>query len=134
MESATPDRAGALADFDRALALAPTAAAALTARGLLHKSEGRLAAARQDFDAAVAVDPNRDRPWMLRAHLRRCAGELDGAVADFMQAIAAKGPNDRALFRDILPRQGFDPGSDRETVARAALEAWLRSLDCAAAH
>lgn len=62
------DYAGAIADFDRALAIDPHAINALLWRGYAREQGGQASLALDDYERAVTVDPN-DR-W-ARANLQR---------------------------------------------------------------
>ncbi len=55
---AAGDMAEALADFETAIRLDPTYAAALVSRGVIHQERGDLDGAIADYDAALTQDPD----------------------------------------------------------------------------
>jgi len=76
------DFAGALADLDRACALAPTSAALLAQRGSIELALKQTAQARQDIDKALELDPGQADARLQRAMARAHDKDTDGALAD----------------------------------------------------
>ena len=76
------DLAGALADLDRACALAPTSAAFLAQRAAIEFSLKQPAKARQDIDKALELDPGQADARLQRAAARARDKDTDGALAD----------------------------------------------------
>ncbi len=86
------DYAGALADLDRACALAPASAAFLAQRGQIHLQLRQPDQAMQDFDKALQADPHQSDALMLRATMRAQAKNADGALADLAELDKALAP------------------------------------------
>jgi tetratricopeptide (TPR) repeat protein len=80
------DLEGALAEYERALALGvPRAAEVHNNRSVVHQARGDLALALADMDASVRLEPS-VRAFSNRG-LLRVETDLDGAIADFSEAI-----------------------------------------------
>lgn len=82
------DIAHAIADFDRAIELAPDFAPAWQNRGNAWYARGNYGRAIADYDANISLDPNSPSPYVNRATVRRDLGFYDGALADYQQAIS----------------------------------------------
>jgi predicted aspartyl protease/tetratricopeptide (TPR) repeat protein len=76
------DLAGALADLDRACAMAPTDARYVWARAKVHYAMRDAAKARADLDAALQLAPTLAEARIVRAGLHAAAGEREAALAD----------------------------------------------------
>lgn len=74
------DAAGAVEDYDAALAGAPRMSAALAQRGLVKQGYEDFAAARADFDAAIGIDGNDAAARAGRCWNRMMQGEDAGAA------------------------------------------------------
>ena len=81
------DRAGALADLDRSVALCAVDPFAYIARGRVHLTEGRAEAAIQDFDLAIQHDCDGIAARHHRARARRIQGNDAAARADWEAAL-----------------------------------------------
>jgi tetratricopeptide (TPR) repeat protein/tRNA A-37 threonylcarbamoyl transferase component Bud32 len=98
------DRAGALAQIDRALALHPDHPAIAFMHARLHAEAGDPAAARQDFERVIATQPaGTPSDWVLSArvelaHLRLKDGDKAGALVD-CDAVLAVRPDYAAALR-----------------------------------
>ncbi|WNJ93250.1 tetratricopeptide repeat protein [Bosea sp. 685] len=80
--------ARALADYDRAIALAPTAAIAFAKRGKAHLLYMRdLRRALRDLDTAIRLDPSQADFLVTRASIQASLGEPDKALVDLDHAI-----------------------------------------------
>ena len=86
------DYASALADLDRACALAPDSAAFLAQRGQIHLQLRQPDQAMQDFDKALQIDPRQSDALMLRASMRAQAKNADGALTDLAELDKALAP------------------------------------------
>jgi tetratricopeptide (TPR) repeat protein len=82
------DLDGAIADFDRAIAISPRNAIAYLNRGLALQRKGELARAAADLDRAVRYAPQAARVYYNRGQLLRQRGEPDRARADEGRAVA----------------------------------------------
>lgn len=80
------DWGGAIAAFDRAIALKPKLAFAYLNRGLAHQRKGELAHAEADLDRAVRHAPYTARGYYHRGLVRRLRGEARRASADMARA------------------------------------------------
>ncbi|MDR6870250.1 tetratricopeptide (TPR) repeat protein [Bosea sp. BE125] len=81
--------ARALADYDGAIALAPTLAVAFAKRGKAHLLYMRdLRRALRDLDTAIRLDPSQADFLVTRASIRASLGEPDRALTDLDRAIA----------------------------------------------
>jgi tetratricopeptide (TPR) repeat protein len=85
--AARQDFAGAMADFDRAVALAPEDADNYYARGLARRQAGDRAGAASDFDRALDIRAD-DVPVLVeRGALRLAAKDAAGGRADLERAL-----------------------------------------------
>jgi len=114
LRQATGDPDGAIADYDRALAIQPRFALAFHNRGLARQAKGDPDGAIADYDEALHIDPSFVLALTSRGNARRAKGDQDGAIADYDRALAldprfvmalnnrgnarlAKGDTDRAI-------------------------------------
>ena len=81
------DRAGALADYARALELDPAHAPAHANRGNLHRRAGDLAAALADHTRAIELDPGQAPYYTNRGNVLAAMGDGAGALRDYDRAI-----------------------------------------------
>jgi len=80
------DLAGAIADYERAIAGYPdrqSRAMAYLTRGSAHRDRGDLAAAIADYDQAIACHPGQAAAHLNRAMAYEEAGEGELAMADY---------------------------------------------------
>ena len=80
------DRVGAIADFSKAIELAPKSTVAYIFRGIANQSKGELAEAIADFSKAIELDPNEAVAYVNRGMAKKFQGDQVGADADFAQA------------------------------------------------
>jgi tetratricopeptide (TPR) repeat protein len=87
----------AVADLDRAIALAPDFAAAYVARASARRTNSNdlenMQMARVDYDKAVALDPNSYEAVHFRGTFRDWMKDYAGAIADYTRALEIK-PDD----------------------------------------
>ncbi len=81
------DLDGAIAAFDRAIALKPKFAFAYLNRGLAYQRQGEAARAAAEFDLAIKYAPYAARGYYNRGVLRRELGNRRGAAADANRAV-----------------------------------------------
>lgn len=81
------DLDGAIAAFDRAIALKPKFAFAYLNRGLAFQRQGETARAAADLDLAIKYAPYAARSYYNRGVLRRELGNRRGAAADANRAV-----------------------------------------------
>jgi tetratricopeptide (TPR) repeat protein len=143
------DLAGAMADFEQALAAHSGCAEALNNRGAARYAGGDLAGALADFDRALELNPRYAEALNNRGIVRQARGDCAGALTDFDQALAIRPRYAEALYNRAAVRlalrdaAGAVPDLDRAIGIRptyadaylsraAALDA-LGDLDGAAA-
>ena len=78
---------GAIAAFDRSIALAPRNASAHLNRGMAYQRKGDLDRAIADFDQAVRIDPGAARGYYIRSLALRAKGNEKRARSDEQRAI-----------------------------------------------
>jgi tetratricopeptide (TPR) repeat protein len=101
------DKAGATADYQRAITFNPTDTAALNGRGVAKAELGDKQGALDDLNRAIAIDPNFYKAYNNRGSIRSELGDNKGAIDDFNRAIAlypdnAVAYNDRAVSKFTL--------------------------------
>ena len=119
--AARGDRDGALADLDRACALAPGEARYAYQRAMLHAAEGDITPALADLDRTLKLQPKHLRALIARASLNRGRGETAAALADLDAAdhAAAKEADERLRLATEYERL------DRLSSAAAQFDAWI---------
>ena len=119
--AARGDHDGALADLDRACALAPGEPRYAFQRAMLHVAEGETSLALADLDLTLKLQPKHLRALIARASLNRGRGEKDAAVADLDAAdhIAAKEADERLRMATEYERL------DRMSSAATQFDAWI---------
>ena len=80
------DLAGALRDFDHAIALDPRCATAFLDRGSLRNDQGDHPGAIADYTHAIELDPSLALAFYGRGHVRQADGDLEGAISDYTRA------------------------------------------------
>jgi tetratricopeptide (TPR) repeat protein len=78
---------GAIADFNKSIALDPGFWATYMVRGLARDSKGDYDGAIADYDKAIDLNPTFAKPYNDRGHARYQKGDYDGAIADYNKAI-----------------------------------------------
>jgi tetratricopeptide (TPR) repeat protein len=143
------DLVRALADFEKAVALAPHTTAFLYMRGTTLRDMGRSDRAIQDFDKVIAIDPKAAIAYINRGLAHADKGDLRTALADYTKAIALdpkiprayynrglalhdSGLHDEAL-RDYSVAIDLDPRFVAAYINRAQIHAGYRRRDAAIA-
>jgi TonB family protein len=110
---------GAIANFDKALAIDPAAAMALADRGMayLWKHEDRLAS--KDFDAAFEIDPNNAVAFRGRGMLALQAKDFPAAIAGFTSSLERDPHN---LFTLQRRAQAYIGAGDKDRALADAAE------------
>ncbi len=83
--AARGDFTGALADLDRACAMAPATAALFAQRAAIQQALQRPAKANQDIDKALELDPHQIDARMQRATARAREKDTQGALTDLAE-------------------------------------------------
>ncbi|SFP83567.1 aspartyl protease family protein [Sphingomonas rubra] len=114
--------AEALADLDKAVAMAPGEGRYLHQRAMMRLANRQLLPALGDLDRTIALLPNDADARVVRAGLRLGGGDLDGAKADLKAADAALAPssNQRLTLGGLYDRV------EMPEAALANYTAWLR--------
>ena len=81
------DLDGAIAEYSRAIALAPRFEDAFNNRGVVWATKGQLDAASADLTRAIELAPGFVGAYSNRGDVRRRQGDLVGAAIDFSRAI-----------------------------------------------
>lgn len=87
----------AVKDFDQAISLTPSFAAAISQRGTAYSVMGQPARAIQDFDQAIKLNPTKAGPYGNRGTVYMKLGQFQRAIEDYDQAIKFD-PTNAAFF------------------------------------
>jgi tetratricopeptide (TPR) repeat protein len=101
---------GALADYDRAIAISPRYAAYYNNRGLLKAESNDLRGALADYDRAIALDDKFANAYGARGYLKYTKlRDKSGGIADTRQAakIARSQRNSRVLQTALQTLQSW---------------------------
>src|SRR5215813_5963501 len=82
------DFAGAIADCDQAVRIAPRLAAGYLSRAVARTMVGDANAALIDLNKVIEIDPNLAEAWVARGKIRQDLGDIDGAPSDLYRAVA----------------------------------------------
>ncbi|MCB1694209.1 MAG: tetratricopeptide repeat protein, partial [Pseudomonadales bacterium] len=89
----------AIANFTRALQIAPTYAAAYANRARSYEKLGQYDAARRDLDHAIEIDTSSMQPYFYRGRVMELTHAYDDAVRDYTAALGlATTPADKSLI------------------------------------
>ena len=113
------DLSGAIAEYDRALALGvPLAASAHNNRSVAHQARGELALALADMDEAIRLAPSASA--YTNRGLLRLANDRAGAISDFSEAIRLE-PDapDVYRLRGIARERAGDAADARQDLLSA---------------
>jgi tetratricopeptide (TPR) repeat protein/predicted aspartyl protease len=113
----------ALADFDKAVAMAPNDAHYLYQRAMVHRAKGQPLLAAADIDKAIALAPTDPEPRLVRARMRLGARDPAGALDDLKAADAALAPSADARMQ----LAALYDSADTYAPALASYDQWLRS-------
>jgi tetratricopeptide (TPR) repeat protein len=119
------DFAGALADFDRAIALGQHNHQAYLNRGLANTRLGKYAEAVKDFGQALQLDPNSAKAYAGRGSAYFHLKILDRALADYNLAIAFS-PNEAHLYynRGLVFRRAKQMAQACADIKKAVEMGW----------
>lgn len=116
------DFTGALADFDKAVALAPKQAEYRIQRGIAHLNNSQLLLGASDLDAAILLAPGNADARLARARLRMESRDPKGAREDLEAADAALAPASDARLQ--LAGLYTEVGAADRAVP--SFDAWLK--------
>jgi tetratricopeptide (TPR) repeat protein len=116
------DLAGAISDYESALALDPTNVSAWYRRGLARQAKGDLNEAISDYTQVLTLDPHNADAFSNRGFVRQKKGDLDGALADYNQAL---------VLNPKIPKAYYDQGLIRVQKGDwpGAIEAYSHAID-----
>ena len=102
------DLAGAIDDYNGAIAANPRYALAYYDRGSARDERGELDAALADYDRAIDLDPRDARALNNRGYVREREGDLAAAIGDYRRALEVAPPDfvHRRLVEGNLTRAG----------------------------
>lgn len=89
---------GAIADFDRVIAINPRNAAAFNDRGTARHMKGDRDGAIADFDRAIAIDPGNADASSNRCIARTRKGDIDGAIRDLDHVLILNPRTPKAFY------------------------------------
>ena len=114
--------AEALADFDKACAMAPNEGRYFHQRAMAKLADRQMLPALADLDRAITLSPGDAEGRLTRASLRLAGGDREGTKADLAAADAALAPsaNGRLAMGDMYNRL------DMPAAAATSYEQWLR--------
>lgn len=112
----------ALADFDKAVALAPTESRYVHQRAMARLANRQMLPALADLDRTIALMPTDSDAHIVRAGLRIGGGDIDGAKADLEAANATLAPSSNSR----LTLGGMYDRLDMPAAALANYDLWLR--------
>ena len=95
---------GAMADFDKAIALQPDQARSYITRGTVKKRKGDRAGALADYAQGLKLDPNAPLAYSMRGWLYYNTQEFTNALADFLAGLESGKPA-QPDFRAALETQ-----------------------------
>ena len=119
--AARRDYESALADLDRACAMAPTSAALFAQRGTIQEGLKHPEQAREDYDKALTLDPTAVDARFRRIGLRLVARDRDGARTDLDELDRTLAP--QAQMR--LPMSQLYLALEQPAKAIVQLNQWL---------
>jgi tetratricopeptide (TPR) repeat protein len=117
------DLDAALADFDKAVALAPNEAHYVYQRAMAHLAKGQGLLAATDIDKAIALAPSDPEPRLARARMRLGARDPAGALEDLKVADTALAPSADARMQ----LAGMYDAAEAYAPALASYDQWLHS-------
>lgn len=113
----------ALADFDKAVALAPGDVRYLLQRAMAHLANAQPRLGAADVDTAIGIAPDNVEARLVRAGLRLSAHDPAGALIDLKAADRALAPSADARLR----LAGMYDAADASEPALASFDQWLAS-------
>lgn len=81
------DYPGAIADFTKAIELAPNKFAFFSSRGAVKDKTKDFLGAIQDYTRAIELNPKADRVYYGRGHAKQMLRDFQGAIEDYSKAI-----------------------------------------------
>jgi tetratricopeptide (TPR) repeat protein len=112
-----------MADFDKAIAMAPKEGRYLYQRAMLRLANGERQAGRADLDQAIDMAPTSVDARLTRAGLRLRDGNRGGAGDDLAVADAALAPSSNLRY----PLAGLYDNAGMPEKALASYDLWLKS-------
>ena len=115
------DLAGAIADYNKSVALKPENPDAYNNLGNIYSAGGKYKEALADYNAALRYDPALTEALNNRGAVKAILGDLDGALVDINKALKSR-PDYRDAYRNrgLVRLQMKDIRSAREDWIKAA--------------
>ncbi|MBD2580101.1 site-2 protease family protein [Oscillatoria sp. FACHB-1406] len=101
------DKVGALADYDRIVALSPQDVGAWLMRARLHEDNRQTQKAFEDYTQALRLKPKEANIYHRRAAVRTRLGDRRGALSDYNAAIALDARDSYSYLMRSYGRQEF---------------------------
>ena len=123
----------AIADYDKAIEIAPDFAVALNNRAWAYFKSGVLDNAGRDVARALELSPESPHALDTRAHVRQWQGDLQGALEDYHEAMRFGGVRMVKLYQCGLQAQGLYHGAlsgIQTEQLRGALETCVKNPGC----
>lgn len=121
------DYAGALEDFDAALAADPNFDKALINRAELRRLFGRFEQSLADANKALEIAPGNSAAWLIRGRIYFDSKKYPEAVADFNKAINLDAGCSHCYAERARAKGHINPPTTPEPIASAAA-AWLADI------
>jgi DNA-binding helix-hairpin-helix protein with protein kinase domain len=115
LKSILENKASTVADYDRAISIAPTNVEAYNRRGNVKYKSGNKQGAVSDYSQAILIEPNFAILYYQRGNVKYELGDNQGAVSDYSQAILIE-PN----FAEAFNNRGFAKnklGNNQDAIA-----------------
>lgn len=120
-------------DYDAAIKLNPSFAAALNNRAWAYFRSGRPNEALPDVEKSLRINPGSQHAWDTRAHIRQSFGDFAGAMRDYEMAIHLGGEKMIKIYQCGLAERGLYKGRRDgiySTEVKSALETCVRDRNC----
>lgn len=120
-------------DYDAAIKLNPSFAAALNNRAWAYFRSGRPDQALPDVEKSLRINPGSQHAWDTRAHIRQLNGDFAGALRDYEMAIHLGGEKMIKIYQCGLAERGLYKGR-RDGIysseMKSAMETCVRDRSC----
>ena len=130
----------AMAEFDRAVELAPGNVNAYYYRALLHKKQGELDAALADYDKIIEIKPDYSDPYYGRGEIYEAKGQRDKALAEYNKALENNINHTLAYFKRAKVyqakgeyRNALADAKKAKVLGAAVADSFLKQLEADAA-
>ena len=123
VQTAIGGYAGAIADYNEAVKLAPSDPTGWAGKCWSRALAGELPAALSDCNEMVKLRPNDPYALVIRGFARLKAGQFDGAIADYNAALKHDAKNPSALYgRGTAELKKNNPRGNADVAAAKAIK------------